>query len=174
MTHAPDPSLSQIYDSIYDELKSIAQTFVSRRLTGRHERTSLVNSSYLKLRTKGHPEVESEEHLKRLMAKAMRFVCRDWYRSDNALKRGGGKQILSLNETNFGEFGESRAMVSDYLVLYDALQEFEVVHPDLAPLIEGWLLWDCSARELADLYAVPGSKAKAGLLMFHQFLQRQS
>jgi DNA-directed RNA polymerase specialized sigma24 family protein len=177
MTETPAPKrdrLDELYRLIYDELRDIADAFVRRKLTGKHRRTSLVHESYVKLSANAHPEVEGEDHLKRLMARAMRFVCTDWHREDNALKRGGGQPSLSLSDTNLGELGESRDSVSDYVDLYDALLSFEVVHPEMAPLIEGWLLWECTDTELAKLYGVTLAQARAALRMFKRHLDRST
>src|SRR5438045_2435809 len=90
----------QLFAIVHDELRRIAKR---SRHVGAHgetlQATALVNETYIELSrrmTLARPESASvREAFYATVGRAMRTILRDYWRSRNAEKRGGGEQIAS-------------------------------------------------------------------------------
>ncbi len=164
----------ELYELVYDELLVIAKGWLARTYIKEHSRESCIHESFTRLvgNTRGHPAIEDEQHLQRLMARAMGFVCKDWHREANALKRGGGRSRVYLESKEIAELSGREVFVFDYLAMYDEVDSFAEIHPELAPIVSGWLLWECPVGELAQMYAVSTKDARTALLMFLRHYKR--
>lgn len=113
--------------------------------------TALVNEAYLRL-VKWTKPMGAEAHLwsnKRAFfaaaSEAMRCVVIDHYRRKNCLKRGRessqGFNDLALDASHYAQI--------DILALNEALEEFELIHPEKAEMVKlryfaGMTMQECS------------------------------
>ncbi len=86
-------------DTVYDELKQIAARYMRReRANHTLQTTALVNEAYMKLTHARGGAWQDRAHFFAVAARIMRQILVDHARQHVAGKRGGGLQMLPLNE----------------------------------------------------------------------------
>jgi RNA polymerase sigma factor (TIGR02999 family) len=119
-------ALDRLLPFIYDELHNVAHG-QRQRWQGDHtlDTTALVHEAYLKLVDRSRASWESRAHFLATAAKAMRHILINYARDRRALKRGGDRRKLSLDELSHELDGA--AVVSDdnaeLLIALDAALE---------------------------------------------------
>jgi RNA polymerase sigma-70 factor, ECF subfamily len=92
-------ALNQLMPIVYDELYKLAHGYLRReRPDHTLQPTALINEAYLRLVKQDFPEWQSRRHFYGVAAQLMRQILVDYARTRAADKRGGGAQILSLDE----------------------------------------------------------------------------
>ncbi len=124
--------LDQLVPRIYDELRAMAR----RQLAREHERhtlqtTDLVHEAYLRLAGDDAVTHHGRAYFYAAAARAMRQVLVDAARRRNALKRGSGAAVVSLEEG-----GGVDAYGDELIALDTALGELERRHPRPARTVE--------------------------------------
>jgi RNA polymerase sigma factor (TIGR02999 family) len=93
-----DRARQELWALVYDELHRIAQQQLKYEPPGRTlQPTSLVNEVYLRLAGDDHVEWADRHHFFAIAARIMRCIRVDSARRRKRLKRGGGRQTLSLD-----------------------------------------------------------------------------
>jgi RNA polymerase sigma factor (TIGR02999 family) len=111
-------ALNQLMPIVYDELYKLAHGYLRReRPDHTMQPTALINEAYLRLVKQDFPEWQSRRHFYGVAAQLMRQILVDYARTRAADKRGGGAQILSLDEAL--TFSDEKA--SEFVALDDAL-----------------------------------------------------
>jgi RNA polymerase sigma factor (TIGR02999 family) len=128
-----DPqAASQLLPLVYDELRKLAADRLAHETPGQTlQPTALVHEAYLRL--VGDPagvNWDSRGHFFAAAAEAMRRILVENARRKQAVKHGGGKRRVPLEE--FHRVTESPA---DLLDLDDALSRFAAEEPDKARLV---------------------------------------
>lgn len=126
------PALDRLYSAAYEELRRLAR---SVRRGGAGETlnpTALVNEAYLKLAASEGLRLASRQHVKRVAARAMRQVLVEAARRRAALKRGGGRRLVTYDES----MGGAEATPADVLALHEALGALARMHPRQAETVE--------------------------------------
>jgi len=140
-------SLDALIPVVYDELRVIAHRQLRRRAPGATlATTALVNEAYLKLVDQSRAGWRDRAHFLALAAVAMRHVLTDRARASVALKRGGVRQRVTLEE--------DAALADDdpasLLEIDDALRTLESVDPRLARVVECRFFGGLSEEEIAE------------------------
>jgi len=111
-------ALNQLMPIVYDELYKLAQGYLRReRPDHTLQPTALINEAYLRLVKQDFPEWQSRRHFYGVAAQLMRQILVDYARTRAADKRGGGAQILSLDEAL--TFSDEKA--AEFVAFDDAL-----------------------------------------------------
>jgi RNA polymerase sigma factor (TIGR02999 family) len=94
---AAGEGLHHFVPAVYEELRRLARR-QRRRLPGGHTlaTTALVHEAYLKMA--GRAEWQGESHVLAAAAIAMRQILVDYARQRSSLKRGGGQDVIPLEE----------------------------------------------------------------------------
>ncbi len=93
-----DDARQELWSLIYDQLHHIAQQQLKYEPPGRTlQPTALVNEVYLRLVGGDHIEWADRHHFFAIAAKIMRCIRVDSARRRKRLKRGGGRQVVSLD-----------------------------------------------------------------------------
>lgn len=147
---APD-ALDQIVTLTYQELRAIAH----RRLAGRGpggtlSTTALVNEAYLKLVDHSHAGWQDRSHFLALASLAMRHVLVDRARERSALRRGGGRRQVTLDDEVTAVEDQSDAL----LQLNDALERLAAVDPRLARVVECRFFGGLTEAETAEALGI--------------------
>ena len=105
-------AIDQLFPLVYDELRMRAH----RQRQHWHgantlNTTALVHEAYIKLVDQGRAQWTSRVHFFSIAAKAMRHILVDYARRQQAQKRGGGQQKLSLQEMQ--EAGKEPLVLTD-------------------------------------------------------------
>lgn len=112
---------------VYDELRKLAAARLSRENPGQTlQATALVHEAFLRLVGEEEQQWNSRGHFFGAAAEAMRRILVDSARKKNALKRGGDRMKVTLED---GDAATNRS--EDLIALDDALEQLEC-HDELA------------------------------------------
>lgn len=153
-----DPSAaSQLLPLVYDELRKLAAYHLDKEQKSQTlEPTALVHEAYLKIlggnQTAGW---KSRGHFFAAAAESMRRILIDNARRKNAVKHGGDRQKIQLED--FHHITESpRALVA----LDEALVQFETEEPDKANLVKLRFFAGLTTAEAAELMNISVATAE--------------
>jgi len=136
---------------IYDELRRIAANYLRReRRDHTLQPTALVNEAYLKMVDITQVSWQNRAHFVAVAANQMRRILVDHARSVSAEKRGGGLQILTLNE----EIDKSDEQTTDLMLLDEALTELAQMDPIKAKIVELRYFGGLTTDETAEVLGV--------------------
>jgi RNA polymerase sigma factor (TIGR02999 family) len=117
----------------YHELRAIAhRRLAARAPAGTLSTTALVNEAYLRLADRTGAGPSDRTHFLALASVAMRHVLVDRARERVALKRGGVRQRVTLDDAHLAVDAEPDAL----LELDDAMRRLEAFEPRLARVVE--------------------------------------
>ena len=125
--------LNDLFTSSYKELHRLAKSLKRMDAGATISTSTLVHETWIKLVRSGSLTPESELHLKRIVAQAMRRYVTEAARRRCAAKRGGGPAFL-ITLDGSGDFPVARD--HDLLALGDALDELAQVSPRQSSLVE--------------------------------------
>ena len=129
---APD-SIDEAVASAYAELRAIAHRRLrAREPGGTLSTTALVHETYLKLVDQSHGGWQDHAHFLAIASLAMRHVLVDRARERGALKRGGERTRVSLDDDVLGVDAEPDAV----LQIDEAMNELAEFEPRLARVVE--------------------------------------
>ena len=126
-------SLGQVFALTYQELRAIAH----RRLVGRGPggtltTTALVHEAYLKLVDQSRAGWRDLAHFHALASLAMRHVLVDRARERGAVKRGGARAQVTLDDDMIAAEDQPEML----LQLHEALEQLEALNPRLARVVD--------------------------------------
>jgi RNA polymerase sigma factor (TIGR02999 family) len=126
-------SLDQVIALTYQELRAIAhRRLAARGGGGTLSTTALVHEAYLKLVDQSRAGWQDRAHFLALASLAMRHILVDRARERGALKRGGARRPITLDEDALAVDDQPEVL----LQLNDALDRLAAVEPRLARVLE--------------------------------------
>jgi RNA polymerase sigma factor (TIGR02999 family) len=126
-------SVDDVVALTYQELRAIAhRRLVARDHSGTLSTTGLVHEAYLKLVDQSHGGWNDRAHFFALASLAMRHVLVDRARERIALKRGGVRRQVTLNDDVMSADDQPDVV----LQLDDALERLAEFEPRLARVVE--------------------------------------
>lgn len=164
-------ALDALVPVVYRELRAIAHRQLGAR-GGAHRATlattALVNEAYLKLVDQSRAEWRDRAHFLALASVAMRHVLTDRARARVALKRGGERRPVTLEEHAVASDDAPEAL----LEIDDALRSLAEVDPRLARVVEYRFFGGLAEEEIAEVLGVTVRTvqrdwAKARMLLRH-------
>ncbi len=142
---------SQLIDAVHEELRLIAARYMRREKSDHTlQTTALVNEAYLKLVNLKVANWQDRAHFFAVAARVMRRILVDHARKHVAGKRGGGLDILPLNEAIVFTPGRSSQIVQ----LDDALNRLAQSDERAAKVIELRFFGGLSVEESAEVLKV--------------------
>ena len=130
---------SKLLPLVYDELRKLASQRMSNE-RGNHtlQPTALVHEAYMRLVDGAQQQQwNTRGHFFAAAAEAMRRILVERARERAALKRGGGRRRLELDDLAVAADGDAEGHSStELLALNDALVEFEQHDPQAASLVK--------------------------------------
>lgn len=119
----------RLMSAVYRELRKIA----SRRVGGSGlEPTTLVHEAYLRMFGTSETPYQNRHHFFWAAARAMRDILVERAREASALKRGGGRTRMELQDR---PCSTSEAEAAELISLDQALRRLETVHPQPAKVV---------------------------------------
>ena len=147
---APTP-LDDVVTLTYQDLRAIAhRRLAARARGGTLSTTALVHEAYLKLSDHSRGRWQDVSHFLALASVAMRHVLVDRAREAAALKRGGERRRITLDEDVLAVEVQSDAI----LQLDDALVRLAELEPRLAKVLECRFFGGLTEQETADALGV--------------------
>jgi len=144
-------AVNKLMPMVYDELRQIAGNKL------RHEKfnqtlnaTALVHEAYLKLVDQERVTWQNRAHFFAIAARAMRRILINHAKARIAQKRGGGDEVITLNEESVGF--EVRA--EELITLDTALSRLEKMSVRQSKVVEYWLFVGLTHEEIAELLNV--------------------
>lgn len=126
-------AIDRLFPLVYDELRRIAHRQVRREGVGRTlNTTALVHEAYLKLVDGTRVALADREHFYAVAAQAMRRILVDSARARRAVKRGGERRPIPLEELSLP--AEERAEV--LVALDEALSRLAAFNERMARVVE--------------------------------------
>ena len=143
-------ALDKLTPIVYDELHRLARRYMSRERPGHSlQTTALVNEAYMRLVDYKDMQWQNRAHFFAVSAQLMRRILVEHARRHN-LKRGGGVQHVSLEETAI--VGADRA--ADLIALDDAMVALARLDPRKVQVVEMRFFGGLSVEETAEVLSV--------------------
>lgn len=143
-----DPALA---NRIYDALRAIAHRRLRAERAGHTlGTTALVHEVYLRLVDQSHVEWDDRAQFFAVAARAMRRILVDYARQHRALRRGGGRIAVSLDDPEV--VAVSATSRADELIALDAtLERLEQLDSRLSQVVEYRFFAGLTEAETAEL-----------------------
>jgi RNA polymerase sigma factor (TIGR02999 family) len=169
-----DKALDEVFALVYEELRRLAKS-QRRRWEGDYtlDTTALVHEAYLKLVDQGKAEWNSRGHFMAVAATAMRQILVNYAERRQALKRGGGQQDVTLDDSQ-GDANPVTAEVADEVIaLHKALKELAKLNERQARVVEARFFAGLQIEETATALGISPATVKRDWTMASAWLHRQ-
>jgi len=162
--------LNRLLPQVEGELRRIARHYMRLEREGHTlQTTALVNEAYLKLVDQAHVNWQNRAQFLAVAAQLMRHILVDHARGLCRGKRGGGAQVLPLEEGLVFSPTKSTALVA----LDDALTELAVFDPRKARVVELRYFGGLSVEEAAEALGVHPTTVKNDWRMAKLWLKNE-
>jgi RNA polymerase sigma factor (TIGR02999 family) len=160
----------QLFNVVYSELRKIAANYM-RRERGDHtlQATALVHEAYMHLVDQTRVSWQNRAHFFGVAAQLMRRILVDHARSQNALKRGGAAQKLSIDES----IGISSGPEVAFDELDEALNRLQVLDADQAKIVELRFFGGLTVEEVAEVMGISTATVEREWRMARAWLHNQ-
>ena len=143
-------ALDRLTPIVYDELRRLARHYMRGERPGHSlQTTALVNEAYMRLIDYKSMQWQNRAHFFAVSSQLMRRILIDHARRHN-LKRGGGVQHVSLEETAV----VSDARAADLVALDDAMDTLAHIDPRKVQVVEMRFFGGLSVEETAEVLKV--------------------
>jgi len=161
---------SQLIDAVHGELRVIAARYM-RREKGDHtlQTTALVNEAYLKLVNLKTANWQDRAHFYAVASRVMRRILVDHARKHIAGKRGGGIEVLPLNEAIVFTPGRSSQIVR----LDEALTRLAETDDRASKVIELRFFGGLSVEECAEVLGISPRTVKREWMFARAWLRSE-
>jgi len=141
----------QLLPLVYDELRKLAASKMAREDAGQTlQPTALVHEAWLRMVKAGDRNWHNQSFFFAAAAEAMRRILVETARRKAAIKHGGGKERLNIEEVN-----PPMATPDDNILLIDdALKKLEVHNPERARIVVLKFFSGMSDEEVAQIMNV--------------------
>jgi RNA polymerase sigma-70 factor, ECF subfamily len=164
--------MQEMFLLVYNELHQLA----ARKL--RHERdghtlsaTALVHEAWLELNKLNRIQWQNRAHFLAVAAQAMRRILIDYAVARRREKRGGGQQVLSLDEGDALAIAHERA--DELVALEEALARLQQLNERQARIVECRFFGGMSVEETADALNVSPATVKREWAIARAWLNRE-
>jgi RNA polymerase sigma-70 factor, ECF subfamily len=162
-------ALDRLTPIVYDELRRLARRYMKGERPGHSlQTTALVNEAYTRLVDYKRMEWQNRAHFFAVSAQLMRRILVDYARRHN-LKRGGGVQLVSLEEAALVG-GEDDA---DLVALDDAMNTLARLDPRKVQVVEMRFFGGLSIEETAEVLKVSSITVKRDWRAARTWLYRE-
>ncbi len=135
---------------VYDDLRTLARKYLRRQNPGHTlEPTALVHEAFLRIADNTSPDFHNRVHFLAVAAVAMRQLLIDHARRNQAAKRGGAWQRVTLSALT-----TDNDRVVDILDLDEALRELASLDPQQARIVELRYFGGLTTKEAAEQVGV--------------------
>jgi len=162
-------ALDQLIPLVYQELRVIAHRQLAARAPGGTlSTTALVHETYLKLIDQSRANWHDRAHFLAVASIAMRHVLVDRAKAQGALKRGGTRRRLSLEDAHVAVDDQSDGL----LQLDEAMNRLAELQPRLARVVECRFFGGLTEEEIAEALGVTVRTVQRDWAKARMLLQR--
>ncbi len=146
-----ESALQQLIPLVYQELRRLAHLYMKReRPDHTLQTTALVNEAYIRMADCQQVNWQNRAHFFAVSAQLMRRILVDFARSRAYQKRGGGAQLITLDD-GLAASGQSGA---DLLALDEALEALAAFDSRKSQVVELRFFGGLSVKETAEVLRV--------------------
>ncbi len=170
-------AMDALFPLVYEELRSLAQ-MQRQRWQGNHtmNATALVHEAYLKLVDQDKAHYRSRAHFLAAASKAMRHILINYAQQQQAQKRGGDQQRMSLDDLRDvlgGTFTMSDERADQFLMLEAALRRLEGESERQSRIVECRFFGGMTIEDTATALDISPATVKRGWTMAQAWLHRE-
>jgi RNA polymerase sigma factor (TIGR02999 family) len=164
------PALDDLMPVVYDELRRLAQHYLSRERAGHTlQTTALVHEAYLRLVDQKSVNWQNRAQFFGIAAQIMRRILVDHARAHYSVKRGGDRHEVSLKDVPaFGAQPDA-----DLLALHDVLNQLEAIDPAQGRIVELRFFGGLTIKETADVMEISHATVEREWRTAKAFLKRE-
>jgi RNA polymerase sigma factor (TIGR02999 family) len=165
-----EKAASALMPIVYDELRRLAHAYMARERHGQTiQATALVHEAYLRLLKDKKQAWQGRTHFLAIAATSMRQILVERARARGAVKRGGDRVRVTMNE---GAVGGSDPEV-DVLAIDAALSKLAEVDPQLARIVELRFFGGLTIAETAEAEGISPATVKRSWTLAKAWLRRE-
>lgn len=158
----------RLYHLVYDELRAIAANrLAAERPDHTLTPTALVHEAYVRLVDQDRVEWRGRAQFFAVAARMMRRILVDHARWRQAVRRGGDRVRVTLDEAS----GVESEQIHDLLTLHDALERLSALDERQASVVELRFFGGLTVKETAHALDVSGSTVKRDWVFAQAWLQ---
>jgi RNA polymerase sigma factor (TIGR02999 family) len=158
------------FTALYDELRALAQRRLAELPPGQTlQPTALVNEAWLRIAGRDSPLPPGRRTLVFLVSRAMRDLLVEDARRKAALKRGGERERVPLDDQGLGDDDGHLEL----LAVHEALQALEAEDPDSAQVVSLRYFAGLSVPEVAEGLGVSVSTVERQWVYARAWLRRR-
>jgi RNA polymerase sigma factor (TIGR02999 family) len=162
-----DEALNRLVPLMYAELRRLAhQRLRHEPANGSVNTTGLVHDAYLKLIDVRQARFRDRSHFLAMASRVMRRLVIDQARARRAGKRGGGAEVVELDEEIWVSEPQAEALTE----LDEALQRLEAIDPRQGQIVEHRYFGGLTLEETAEALGVSLATVKRDLRFAHAWL----
>jgi RNA polymerase sigma-70 factor, ECF subfamily len=164
-----ESAVDRLAPLVYEELRRVARG-IFRRERADHtlQPTALVHEVFMKLVDESDVNWQSRAHFMAIAARAMRRVLVDHSRAQSAEKRGGGNELVPLDQAVV--YSEDRS--PEILLLDRALDELAALDPRQARIVELRFFGGLTGEEIAEAVGISTATVTRELRVAQAWLYR--
>lgn len=153
LTDGKEDVLENLLPLIYDELRQLAGRYLRReRKDHTLQPTALVHEAYMKLVDQTQVQWQNRAHFFGVAAQIMRRILVDHARKHTANKRGGGAEVLPLEEEILVVASDEKSV--ELLALDEALENLAKLDAQKSRIVELRYFGGLSVEETAEVMGV--------------------
>lgn len=170
MRHGGEESLNELLPLVYDELRRLANSYISRERSDHTlQPTALVHEAYIRLIGQDAIEWQSRAHFFGVSARLMREILIEYARAKNRQKRGG-EFMTQIELDNAVEFTDAKEL--DVIAVDEALVKLETLDPQQARIVELKFFGGLTIEEIAEVMSISAATVKREWSTAKLFLHR--
>lgn len=160
----------QLLPIVYDDLHALAEKYLRAEPAGHTlQPTALVHEAYMKLVDQTRVDWQGRTHFFAVGAQAMRRILVDHARRRRAVKRGGDRQRITVDEQLLAEGRRDE----DLLALDDALKKLADLDTQQAKMVELRFFGGLNVAETATALGMSKRTAEREWTMVRSWLRRE-
>jgi RNA polymerase sigma factor (TIGR02999 family) len=168
--HGIVESAEKLLPLVYDDFRELAASYLRRERSGHTlQPTALVHEVYLKLVDQTRVDWRGRTHFFAVGAQIMRRILVDYARQREAVKRGGGRLRVSIEDQPLAVDQKDE----DVLALEEALERLEKVSPRQAKMLELRFYGGLSFAEIAEAMNLSKRTVEREWTMVRAWLRRE-
>jgi RNA polymerase sigma-70 factor (ECF subfamily) len=168
--NADPQSLDSLLPLVYQELRRLAASYLRRERPGQTlQPTALVHEAYLRLMKDKPNRWQNRAHFCAIAAHSMRQILIERARARGALKRGGARPRVTLDEALLA--GGERSI--DLVALDEALERLAALDPEQARLVELRFFGGLTVEETAEAMDISPATVKRHWAVARAWLARE-
>lgn len=166
----PPGDVGRMVEQVYAELHGIADQYVRREQAKSVQASDLVHEAYLRLAKGRTPQWQNKSHFLAIAAIAMRRLLVERARARHAVKRGGVKQQVTLDDALLVDRDGPSNL--DLIALDRALTELAALDPAQSRIVELRYFGGLSVEETAEAMDLSPATVKRHWVIARAWLLR--